>query len=201
MTSDSQLSKEITDESRRKVIKVGALTAGGIALAATAVGGGLAVLRPSSAEAITKSNRSLSDILSALVQEKVIQPYHTVNTQYIKANSSVSLKQEVPRGLVTLIRENRLSVDVDHGLAMRILIDGSEVISDPDVVQSRYQAPLEFLNSSSFFPVRESFVIELKNKTSRQRYFSSMQTGANIMASQWDSVIVPYLSNIVKEVR
>jgi hypothetical protein len=151
---------------------------------------GIGQLGSSSAvSSLVLGDKSLGDRLSVLVNENVMQPFSNVTFFYVPPNSDVTINQNVPFGSVSLITEQRINVGQDHALQMAISIDGRRILFDPDLIQARYDRALSFLSSSSFYPIHENFRMTLTNKTSRVRYFSSMESGGTMPTSQWNSII------------
>jgi hypothetical protein len=182
---------------RRGALKVGALGVASVAsvLAASKVGG-LAASGASLDSSQPLSKNGLADLLSALVDQGIVEPFNSVTFFYVPPNSTVTLNQKVPAGFVSLITQDRITVAQDHALQMSVFVDGREILLDPDMVQARYTQPLNFLSSNSFYPVGESFKVVLTNKTSRPRYYSSMQMGGNISLEHWNSIMRPHLAGI-----
>jgi hypothetical protein len=180
---------------RRKAIKLGALT--GVAGIVGASGLGRLSNASSVSTKITGTlTHSFEDFLCALTEAKLIEPFNSVISNYVPRYDSVTHSQKVPSGYLGMIWESRIVVQQDHFLQMSVKIDGKEVLFDPDVVQARYERPLQFITATSFHPIRESFSITVTNKTSRPRYFSSMQMGGRMKIEQWDANVVPYLNAV-----
>jgi hypothetical protein len=171
---------------RRKALKVGAIT--GVAGALTVAGMGELGRTSSALGSSTQGTSSFEDRLSGLVGQNILQPFNSVTFFYVPPNSSVTINHKVPFGYISLITENRINVDKDHALQMAISIDGQRVLYDPDLIQARYERALNFLSPSFFRPIRDSFTMSLTNVTSKTRYFSSMESGASMLASQWDAM-------------
>ncbi len=184
---------------RRKAIKVGAVAGVASVLAAS----GLGSIRSGQAYSglSIPSGRNLDDLMTSSVQLGIVEPFNTVTFFYVPPNSTVMINQDVATGKVAIIREDRMTVSHDHALQISISIDGKEVLFDPDMVQARYATPLSFLDSTSFHPITQSFSVILKNKTSKSRYFSSMQSGGKLSVAEWNSIVKPYLVNVAREVR
>jgi hypothetical protein len=185
---------------RRKALKVGAIT--GVAGALTVAGlskldSGLSSSMQSPSQ-VSVEARGLADLLSALVQEGIMTPFNSITFFHVPANSSVTINQRVLPGHVSVVTEERIIVGQDHTLKMSISVDGKEILFDPDVVQSRYDRSLNFLGSSSFYPIRSSLTTILTNLTSRTRYFSSMESGGDMLSSQWDSIVRPHLAGLLR---
>lgn len=185
-----------TSLDRRRALKVGALT--GVAGALTVAGLGQLGSSPAVSSTLTSSAKSMDDWLSALVYDNVMQPFKTVTFFYVPPNSDVTINHKVPAGHVAVVTEDRINVGKDHTLQMAISIDGRRILFDPDLVQSRYSSALDFLTSSSFYPIHDNFSMMLTNLTSKTRYFSSMESGGLVPASQLDSMIKSNFANIFK---
>jgi hypothetical protein len=193
-TSGSDSPKPSSKMNRRGALKVGAMGVAGV-LAASQVAG-LATGGASAYSSQASSKNSLADLLSALVDQGMVEPFNSITFFYVPPNSTVTVNQKVPAGFVSLIIQDRITVAQDHALQMSVFVDGREILADPDVVQARYIQPLNFLSSSSFYPVGESFRVVLTNKTSRPKYYSSMQTGGSISLEHWNSIVRPHLAGI-----
>jgi hypothetical protein len=195
--SSSDSPKPSSKMNRRGALKVGALGVAGVAgvLAASQVGG-LATRGASAYSSQASSKNGLADLLSALVDQGIVEPFNSVTFFHVPPNSTVTVNQKVPAGFVSFITQDRVTVAQDHSLQMSIFIDGREILVDPDMVQARYIQPLNFLSSSSFYPIGESFKVVLTNKTSRPKYYSSMQTGGKISLEQWNSIMRLHLAGI-----
>ena len=184
------------DLSRRKALKVGAVV--GVAGAIAASGFGNLKLSNAKSAAPLSVASSLDDLLALLAQRGIIQQFNAVTFFYVPANASISINQKAPIGQVSMINEERIAIGQDHTLQMSVTIDDKEVLFDPDMVQARYEKPLSYLRPSSFYPVQKNFNITLVNKTSKARYFSSLQSGGKIAASDWDLIVVPFLSRALQ---
>ncbi|MDG7001262.1 MAG: hypothetical protein JRN15_19375 [Nitrososphaerota archaeon] len=196
--ADSSKDEELPVD-RRKLLKMGAI--GGTATLIAGMGAGRfgsPDASASSALQISNGTTSFDDLLSALVHMGVVQPFRTVETPYVGANSSIALTNNVPSGMVAFVNESRITVGQDHAIQVEIKVDGEQILVDKDVVQARYDRPLSFLHSSSFYPIRDKIEAIVTNKTSRTKYFSWMFSGGRLVAGDWDEVTRRYFAKILQ---
>ena len=177
---------------RRKALKIGTLAGVTGALAVAGINGSKSASAQSGSNIVSGS--SLMDLLASLAQKQAIEQFRSMTFFHVPANSTVSINQTVPIGYLTIINEERIAIGQDHSLQMLVVIDDKEVLFDPDLVQARYATPLNYIQGGSFYPIRKSFNVTLVNKTSKARYFSSLQSGAKIAVSDWDTIVAPFLS-------
>lgn len=150
---------------------------------------------------IVSSARNLDALISALIEHKLIEPYNTVNSLYVPGNKSTTVNNSVPLGYITIVNEDRVAIGQDHTLQLAVSVDGKRVLDDPDAVQARYDRPLKFLSGGSFYTIKEGIELTVTNKTSKPRYFSVTQSGGRMLLGNWNSLVAPYLSSLIQEVR
>jgi hypothetical protein len=184
-----------TDQSRRKALKIGAVAGAAGILSVAGIG---KLSSSSSGATILASTKNLEALMSALIEQKLIEPYNKVDSLYIPGNKSVTVDNKVPLGYISIVNEDRIAIGQDHTVRLSVFIDGKQVLDDPDAVQARYDRSLKFLSGGSFYTIKEGLGMIVTNKTSKPRYFSSTQSGGRMLLSYWNSIVAPYLSSAIQ---
>lgn len=134
-------------------------------------------------------SRNMDENMTLLMDEGAIEPYSSVDFFYVPPNASVTVRKAVPLGMAFVVKEDRITVGQDHAMQLTAHIDGQLALSDPDLVQSRYNRPFLLVGPASMYAIRDRLTMKISNRTPRTTYFSLMQSGAKMPGLQWDSLL------------
>jgi len=140
------------------------------------------------------------ELFTTLIKEGVIQPMVNTLEGFIPPGFTLILNVALPINQVLITAQERIWIDTDHVFSLTVTIDGKyTVLQDPDMVQGRYNTPIDSLQLA-IVPITKYYQFVIVNNSTSMAYWSDLTFLGQISTKNWNLLVANYFRVISGEI-